>query len=151
MLSWFAPLLPVGSPAPPFRLPDERGREVTLDEFDNRAVVLVFYPGDDTPVCRRQLCEFRDNWGVLEARGVAVLGVNPRGAASHARFREKSGFPFPLLVDAGQKAARLYHASGPFVRRTVYLIGPGSGPGRRILFARRGKPAPGEVLAALEV
>jgi len=140
----FPDLLPVGTPAPDFSLLDERGREVKLSGLRGRSVVLIFYPGDDTPVCRRQLCEFRDRWDEARARGVQVLGINPRGAASHKRFREKFRFPFPLLVDHGQKVAALYHASGLFVRRTVYLVGPDGA----IRYARRGKPEAEEVLAA---
>jgi peroxiredoxin Q/BCP len=70
--------------------------------------------------------------------------VNPQSASSHGRFRDKFKLPFPLLVDDDQKVAALYNASGLFVKRTVYLIGPDG----VIRFARRGKPAPEEVLAA---
>jgi peroxiredoxin Q/BCP len=70
--------------------------------------------------------------------------VNPQGAGSHTDFRSKFGFPFPLLVDKGQRAGGLYHTNGLIVKRTVYLIGPDG----TILYARRGKPAPEEVLAA---
>lgn len=76
------------------------------------------------------------------ARGVEVFGVNPQSAASHEEFRKKNHFPFPLLVDAGQKVASLYHANGLFVKRTVYRIGPDG----VIQFAKRGMPPPREVL-----
>lgn len=144
MFSWlFSDPLPVGSPAPDFSLPDDNGRKVTLSALRGKSVVLVFYPGDDTPGCTRQLCEFRDEWKVAKARGIKVFGVNPQGAASHTKFREKFKLPFPLLVDGGQKVAELYHANGLIVKRTVYLIDPDG----VIRFARRGKPAPEEVLA----
>ena len=74
-----------------------------------------------------------------------VYGVNPGSMDSHAAFAAKYRFPFPLLSDEGGKLARLYHAGGRLVRRTVYLIGPD----RRILFARRGTPTTAEVLGAL--
>lgn len=145
MFSWlFSDPLPAGSQAPEFSLPDESGNAVSLAGLRGRNVVLVFYPGDDTPVCRKQLCEFRDRWEQARNRGVAVFGVNPRGGRSHANFRQKYRFPFPLLVDKGQKVAALYHASGPWVKRTVYLI-DGDGV---IRYARRGKPSPEEVLTA---
>ena len=146
MLSWFSPLLEAGSPAPEFSLPDEQGRGVALAELLRRGpVVLVFYPMDETPVCRGQLCEIRDVWGEFESGGVAVLGINPGSAASHAKFRGKHGFPFPLLVDRGQKVARLYHANGLVLRRSVYAVGRDG----RILFAERGKPHPSRILAAI--
>ena len=145
MLSWlFSNPLPVGAAAPDFSALDDSGRTVKLSALRGKNVVLVFYPGDDTPTCTKQLCEFRDDWNDALARGVEVFGVNPRNARKHAEFRRKFGFPFPLLVDSGQKVARQYHANGLVVKRTVYLIGPDG----TILFARRGKPSPSEVLAA---
>jgi len=140
----FPELLPLGSTAPEFSLPDETGATVTLAALRGRNVVLIFYPGDDTHTCTQQLCEFRDRWENANKRNVAVYGVNPQSAGRHKRFREKYKFPFPLLVDKGQKTGRLYHTSGLIVRRTVYLIGPDG----TILYAKRGKPDPEEVLAA---
>lgn len=146
MLSWlFSDPLPVGAAAPAFVLPDETGRKVSVP-VPGKNVLLVFYPGDDTTVCTRQLCQLRDNWSRLQEAGVEVFGVNPRSASSHARFREKRELPFPLLVDRGQKAGELYHARGPIVKRTVYLIGADG----KIRFGKRGTPAPEEVLAALK-
>lgn len=147
MLSWlFSDPLPVGSPAPEFSLLDDAGRTVKLSGLRGRNVALVFYPGDDTPGCTKQLCEFRDSWEAVHTRGIEVFGVNPRNARSHIRFREKYRFPFPLLVDEGRKVAALYHAGGPIVKRTVYLIGSDG----VIRLARRGMPKPAELLAVAE-
>jgi peroxiredoxin Q/BCP len=145
MLDWlFEEPLPIGSPAPDFTLPDQDGLAVSLSSRRGQPVVLIFYPGDDTPVCRRQLCEFRDRWSEAERRGIAVFGLNPRGARSHAGFRTRNSLPFPLLVDSGGRVAKSYRAGGWIVRRTVYAIGPDG----RIRYARRGKPPAEEVLAA---
>jgi peroxiredoxin Q/BCP len=145
MLDWlFSDPLPVGSKAPDFSLPDDTGAIVSLASLRGRNVVLVFYPGDDTPTCTTQLCEFRDRWDEAKKRNVAVYGVNPWGAARHSSFRAKYNFPFPLLVDKGQRVGALYHAKGLVVKRTVYLISPDA----TILYAKRGKPAPEEVLTA---
>lgn len=145
MFSWlFSDPLPVGAAAPDFSLPDESGHAVKLSAFRGRNVALVFYPGDDTPGCTKQLCQFRDEWSKVSARGVAVFGVNPQSAAKHEKFREKYRFPFPLLVDQGQKVAALYNANGLIVKRTVYVIGPDG----KIRFGKRGMPDPAEVLAA---
>jgi|SRR5579871_369079 len=147
MLSWlFSDPLPVGSKAPAFSLPDETGSIVSLDTLRGKNVVLVFYPGDDTPTCTKQLCEFRDQWENAKERNVVVYGVNPRGPAAHRKFREKYKFPFPLLVDKGQQMGKLYHTSGLIVKRTVYLIDPDG----TIRYAKRGKPDPEEVLAAAQ-
>ena len=144
-MPWFSSdPLAVGTQAPDFSLSDESGRVITLSALKGKNVVLVFYPGDDTPGCTRQLCEFRDRWDTLSERGIEVFGVNPQGAAAHARFRAKFQFPFPLLVDKGQQIARLYQATGLIVKRTVYLIGPDGA----IRFAQRGMPRPSEVMGA---
>lgn len=143
--SLFSKPLPPGTAAPDFSLPDGEGRMVTLSALRGRSVVLVFYPGDSTPGCTRQLCEFRDTWSEARTRGIEVFGINPQGAASHQRFRERHSLPFPLLVDRGRKVAGLYNANGIIVRRTVYSIAPDG----TVRFSRRGMPAPGEVLEAL--
>lgn len=144
MFSWFwSDPLPPGNEAPDFSLPDESGHLVRLNGLRGHNVVLVFYPGDDTTICTRQLCQFRDDWKQAEARGVKVFGVNPESARSHGEFRRKYSFPFPLLVDSGQKVGELYHTNGLIVKRTVYLIGPDG----TIRFARRGVPPPSEVLS----
>jgi peroxiredoxin Q/BCP len=106
-------------------------------------VILVFYPGDETPGCTRQLCQFRDEWAAVKARGVEIFGVNPQGAKKHDHFRQKFKLPFPLLVDHGQRVAALYHANGLIVKRTVYLIDPKG----IIRFAQRGMPSPQDVLS----
>jgi thioredoxin-dependent peroxiredoxin len=143
-LEWFGKPLPVGTPAPDFTLPDQGGRPVTLSGLRGKNVVLIFYPGDETTVCRKQLCEFRDSWQTVEGRNTVVFGVNPQSEKSHANFHANQKFPFPLLVDRGQKVGALYLTAGLIVRRTVYLIGPDG----RIRFSKRGTPPPSEVLAA---
>ena len=147
MFSLFGPdPLPPGSPAPDFSLRDDAGQVVRLADFRGRApVVLVFYPMDETPTCRQQLCEFRDAWQEYQQRGVMVFGVNPGSPSSHTKFKPNHHFPFPLLVDEGKKVARLYNAGGFIVKRSVYGIAKDG----RIVFAERGKPAPARVLAAL--
>lgn len=144
-------MIPVGELAPDFTLPDEQGHPVTLSSFRGKhPVVLIFYPGDSTYVCTRQLCEVRDSFAEFQAAGAVVFGMNPQGPESHQRFIEKYDFPFPLLVDAGNAVARLYKSVLGWGRlslpnRTVYVIGKDG----RIAFARRGKPAPQEILGAL--
>ena len=146
MLYWlFASPLEIGTPAPDFSLADDSGATVSLAALRGRPVLLVFYPRDNTPGCTAQLCELRDNYATLQAAGVAVYGVNPQSASSHAGFRAKQRYPFPLLVDAGQQVAALYKSSGIAPRRTVYLIGPDG----VIRFARRGAPSSREILGAL--
>ena len=144
MLDWlFADPLPAGSIAPEFEAVTDTGATVRSADLRGRSFVLVFYPGDDTPGCTKQLCELRDHWAAIQERGVDVFGVNPAGVQKHARFRAKFRLPFPLLVDKGRAIATRYRANGLIIRRTVYLIGPDG----VIRFARRGMPRPSEVLA----
>jgi thioredoxin-dependent peroxiredoxin len=145
MFDWlFSKPLEVGTAAPEFSLADQDGGLVKLSALRGRNVILVFYPADDTSVCTKQLCEFRDAWAGVEAANAVVYGVNPAKSARHTKFREKYRLPFPLLVDEGQNAGKLYHTAGLAPKRTVYLIGPDG----VIQYARRGKPEPAEVLAA---
>lgn len=148
MLSWLPrDPLPIGSKAPDFTLPTQAGKKVKLSSLRGKNVVLVFYPGDDTLICRQQLCEFRDAWPDIRGRNTVVFGINPQSAESHREFRDRFQFPFPLLVDTGQQVAALYNSDGGMVNRTVYLIGPDG----TILYARRGMPQPREVLAAAKM
>lgn len=145
MLEFFhgSPLAP-GTPAPDFTLEDQDGFPVTLSTMRGRNVVLIFYPRDETPVCRQQLCEFRDEAKLAAAKNAVVFGVNPGTAVSHSGFQGKLNLPFPLLVDEGSRVAELYKAKGILMTvRTVYLIDKEG----RIAYARRGKPDPKEVLA----
>lgn len=145
MIDWlFGKPLKPGTEAPDFTLAGEDGKQYTLSKLRGKNVVLVFYPADETPTCRKQLCEFRDEWADVKAKNALVFGVNPGSAENHAKFRENRSLPFPLLVDERQQVARLYAADGLMVRRTVYLIGPDG----VIRYAGRGKPDPSEVLAA---
>lgn len=144
--AWFGKPLPPGTPAPPFELPDQDGKPVRLVDLRGGNVLLVFYPGDNTPGCRRQLCELRDRWDLLLSRHTQVLGINPQGPDSHRSFRGRNRYPFPLLVDQGKEVCRRYRAAGPITRRTVYLIDREG----IIRFAERGSPSPERVLAALD-
>jgi peroxiredoxin Q/BCP len=139
--------LEVGAKAPDFLLSDQDGRSVKLSDFRGKKnVVLIFYPGDDTSTCTKQLCEFRDDYAALSGTDTIVFGVNPQTAESHRRFIAKRDYPFSLLVDTGQSVAQNYHASGLIVKRTVYLVGKSG----IVRFAQRGRPSPAVVLETAE-
>jgi thioredoxin-dependent peroxiredoxin len=141
----FGSLLTVGAPAPDFSVTDEKGNAVTLKSIHGAPAVLIFYPGDDTPICTKQLCEIRDGWSEFERRKVRVFGVNGQGQASHESFRKKFDLPFPLLIDKGWRMSRAYGCGMWLVRRTVYVLTPYG----HVAFAQRGKPSTTEILAAL--
>jgi peroxiredoxin len=115
----------VGDSAPDFTLPGTRG-EVTLSErLRERAVLLVFYPGDDTPMCTSQLCDYRDNLEVFAGLGVDVLALNSQSLDSHERFAQKHRLPFPLLSDPDRSVCKAYGAVGllGMTRRALVLVG----------------------------
>ena len=105
---------------------------------------MIFYPRDETPVCRAQLCEFRDRSQLVASRDTVVLGINPQSASSHAAFRSRHRMNIPLLVDTTGTVCKAYRTKGFLTKRTVYLIDKQG----TIRFAQRGKPAPEDVLAA---
>jgi peroxiredoxin Q/BCP len=120
----------VGAPAPPFALEGTTGpggerRTYTLEEFRGSPVVLVFYPGDGTPVCTRQLNSYSDDIGRFAETGAQVLAVSPQGLDSHDEFAQaQGGFGFPLLADTDKAVGATYGILGPlgFYRRSVFVI-----------------------------
>ncbi|MGW2181052.1 peroxiredoxin [Streptomyces sp. NPDC001732] len=123
----------LGLPAPDFTLPGgvlaegafER-RDFTLSAARGRAVVLAFYPGDNTAVCTKQLCSYSSGLESFEALDAEVWGISPQGVDSHESFARGHGLRMPLLADTDREAARAYGVAAPGigVRRSVFLIGP---------------------------
>lgn len=97
-----------GKPAPDFSLTSDTGETISLASLRGTPVVLYFYPKDDTPGCTVQAVSIRDSWEEFERRGAVVLGISPDGVASHVKFRQKYGLPFPLLADTGHAVAEAY-------------------------------------------
>jgi thioredoxin-dependent peroxiredoxin len=109
--------------APPFTLPDSDGNSVSLSDFQGKKVLLVFYPGDDTMVCTKQLCSYNSGLEDFDKLGVQILGINTDSLESHKKFKAKYKLSFPLLSDATGKVCEAYHAKGFLgVQRTTYLI-----------------------------
>jgi len=86
---------------------------------------LVFYPGDETPVCTKQLCDYRDNLDAFLRLGVDVLAINPQSLDSHERFSARRRIPFPLLSDADKSVCRKYGVLGflGMAKRALVLVG----------------------------
>ena len=98
--------------APAFTLPDSDEKNVSLSDFTGKKVLLIFYPGDDTPVCTAQLCDYRNNVLEFTKRGIVVLGISSDSVASHKSFAERNQLPFTLLSDTEKTAAKAYDALG---------------------------------------
>ena len=92
-------MLEVGVKAPEFKLQDKDGNIVSLSDFQNKKVVLYFYPKDNTPGCTKQACSFRDNYEEFKSRDVIVIGISKDSIKSHERFAQKNELPFILLSD----------------------------------------------------
>ena len=114
----------VGDVAPAFTLSGTGGRQYSLSDFRGKPVVLVFYPGDDTPVCTKQLSSYSHDLSQFESVGAQVLAVSAQGIDSHEKFSGKLGLGFPLLADTDKKVAQAYGTLGPmgFPRRSVFVI-----------------------------
>ena len=116
-------MLKVNDKAPPFVLLDDRGREFSLAQRAGHKVLLVFYPGDNTPVCTRQLCDYRDGVEAFAGLGVEVVGISRDSAESHRRFRDKYDLPFTLLTDPDLAVAERYDSKGILgMKRSVFLV-----------------------------
>jgi peroxiredoxin Q/BCP len=117
--------LAVGDRAPLIALADQSGTERRSDQLGGRALVLFFYPKDDTPGCTMEACAFRDSFSDLQALGAEVWGVSGDDAASHQRFAQRHNLPFPLLVDRGnalRKAFGVPSVLGLLPGRVTYVI-----------------------------
>ena len=114
-----------GSNAPDFSLPDSDGNQWRLSEQRGKVVVLLFYPGDETPICTKQMCSVRDRWEDYAATGAEVVGVSTNSVESHKRFAEHHELPLRLLSDLDRKVADLYGAKSLIpgkVARSVFVI-----------------------------
>ena len=137
-----------GKPAPDFELETDEGGTVRLSELRGKPVVLYFYPKDDTPGCTKQACAFRDVYSEFQERGAVVLGVSPDSVASHRKFKEKYGLPFPLLADPDHEVADRYGAWREKLVRSTFVIDP-EGTVARAMYGVNPEQNAGEVLEAL--
>ena len=114
-------MLQIGDQAPDFTLRTTSGTSFRLaDERGKRAIVLYFYPKDETPGCTTQACSFRDQYQDFQDLGAEVIGVSSDSEASHQKFTQKHRLPFPLLADEGGQVRKLYE-----VPRALLGILPG--------------------------
>jgi peroxiredoxin (alkyl hydroperoxide reductase subunit C) len=145
-------MIPVGEPAPDFTLRDQDGEKVSLSDYRGRKVLLIFYPGDFSPVCGDQLSIYQEVKPQIEEKGVELVGISVDGFFAHKAFQEKLGIDTRLLSDFEPKGevARAYgsyvEAMG-FANRTLVLVdedgvvawtheadNPGEIPGANLIF-----------------
>lgn len=112
----------VGDVAPDFELPGTAG-PFKLSDHRGERVVLLFYPGDNTMVCTKQFCSYRDRPDEFAALGATVVGISAQDVASHQGFIEKNSLTVPLLADGDGSVARAYGAHGRLgTKRAVIVI-----------------------------
>jgi peroxiredoxin Q/BCP len=145
-----------GVPAPGFKGVDQDGKEVSLEDYRGRKLVLYFYPEDDTPTCTIQACNLRDNYGLLKKKGFEVVGISPDDAKKHKKFEKKFKLPFTLIADTsheileqygvwGEKQLFGHHYMG--VHRTTFLIDE-NGIIRKIFLRPKNKAHAEEIVEA---
>ncbi|WP_132978730.1 MULTISPECIES: peroxiredoxin [unclassified Pigmentiphaga] len=144
----------IGRAAPAFTAPSTDG-DISLKDLKGRVVVMYFYPRDNTPGCTTEGQNFRDRYADFQAAGAEILGVSRDTLASHQKFKEKQGFPFPLLADPDETLCELYgvmkmkNMYGKQVRgieRSTFLIDAQG----KLRQEWRGVKVPGHVDAVLE-
>jgi len=115
----------IGAAAPDFTLKDAQSTEWRLSDSRGHVVVLLFYSGDETPVCTRQMCSLRDRWKDYAATGAEIVGISGDSVESHTRFVQHHDLPLRLLSDVERKVARTYDALSLIpgrVARSVFII-----------------------------
>jgi peroxiredoxin (alkyl hydroperoxide reductase subunit C) len=146
-------MIAAGTPAPDFTLRDQDGEKVSLAGYRGRKVLIVFYPGDFSPVCGDQFSIYQEVKGEITARGVELIGISVDSFFAHKAFQEKLGIDTTLLSDFEPKGevARAYgsYLEGPlgFANRTLVLVdedgtvawtyespNPGEFPGANVIF-----------------
>jgi peroxiredoxin Q/BCP len=103
-----------GDEAPDFTLPDADGKPVRLSQRRGKAVVLYFYPKDDTPGCTLEACAFRDQYEDFTDAGADVMGVSSDSSSSHRSFAQRHRLPFTLLADRDGAVRKRYGVPATF-------------------------------------
>ncbi len=126
-------MLKEGQKAPRFELPSDAGKNVRLDDFAGKPVVVYFYPRDNTPGCTREAQAFSAAKKELAKLGATVLGISKDSVTSHCGFRDKYALNFPLLSDADLSVHKAFGAYGEKTMygrkvlgtiRSTFVIGP---------------------------
>ena len=101
-------MLEEGKKAPSFKLKDQNGKLVSLNDFKGQNIVLYFYPKDDTSGCTKEACNFKDDLPKFGKLNAVILGVSPDSIESHNKFAAKYKLPFTLLSDEEKEVIKKY-------------------------------------------
>src|SRR4051794_25628441 len=113
----------VGDLAPDFELEGTQGR-FRLSAHRGEKVVLLFYPGDFTPVCTKQFCSYADRYEEVDRLDALVVGISAQSVERHHEFQSMHAIPVPLLADADREVAKAYGLTQPIfgTRRAVVIV-----------------------------
>jgi len=143
----------IGDPASDFTLRDGDGNEWTLRDQLGKTVVLMFYPGDNTPVCTKQMCSVRDHWSEYQKTGAEVVGISMDSVESHGGFAEKYELPFTLLSDDKGAVTQKYDVKswlpGRSARAVVVIDKDGKIAYRKVEAVSLFRPKDDDVLGAI--
>jgi peroxiredoxin Q/BCP len=143
----------IGDKAPDFTLKDGYGNDWTLSGHRGKAVVLMFYPGDYTPVCTKEMCSVRDHWSDYQATGAEVVGISTDSVESHDKFSAKYDLPLRLLSDPDGTVRDLYGAKSILPGRTgraEFVIDPaGNLTYKKVRPIGLFRPSDADVIAAI--
>ena len=106
-----------GKKAPNFKLKDQNGKTVSLEDFKGKNVILYFYPKDNTSGCTAEACNFRDEFTKFGKLNAVIIGISPDSSESHKKFAQKYDLPFILLSDEDKKVLELY---GVWKEKSMY-------------------------------
>ncbi len=143
----------VGGAATDFTLRDGDGAEWRLSEQRGTVVVLLFYPGDETPVCTRQMCAVRDRWEDYAATGAEVVGISTDSVESHRKFADHHQLPLRLLADADNIVGKAYQMNswlpGRSARGVVVIDAQGIIRYHKVQTLSLFRPKDDEIIAAI--
>jgi len=108
----------VGERIPEFTLTDQNGNNFNVRNYLGRKLVIYFYPKDESGVCTKEACAFRDSYTAFEARDTMVIGINSGSVESHKKFAEHHGLNFTLLSDPGNKVLNAFG-----IKSVLFLTG----------------------------
>ena len=144
----------IGENAPDFTLKNGDGNDWKLSERRGKTVVLLFYPGDNTPVCTKQMCSVRDNWEDYAKTGAEVVGISTDSAVSHKGFAEKYDLPLTLLSDETGEVVEKYNVKswlpGRSARAVVVIDKSGVVRHHQLQSLSLFRPKDDEILKAIE-
>jgi peroxiredoxin (alkyl hydroperoxide reductase subunit C) len=148
-------ILPPGTAAPAFALPDGDGQMHTLEMYRGQPVILVFYPGDWSPVCTDQLALYNEALPIFAEYRAQLLGISVDSRHSHRAFAEQRNFKFPLLADFEPKGAvarqyRAYDTEKGSNERALFVVDPQGIIRWSYLSPRNVNPGADGILHALE-